>query len=204
MKYMEQKKYDSAVIQFRKACRSIPVMPKPTTNWPKPSWTAAQPGSASKSSASRRTRSQQLQGPARAGRNVAAGAIIYKAEEQARYVIEHDPNNPEGYVLLGNVLLAQKHHQDAVDAFSKAIASSPAIASAYLNRGDHVCLYEAGCRRRSRFREGHQLDPTSLPAYANLAGYYLYKKDPKKAEETFQDEIANNPISRFLTCGWPD
>ena len=27
-----------------------------------------------------------------------------KAEEQARYVVELDPNNADGYVLLGNAL----------------------------------------------------------------------------------------------------
>ena len=39
------------------------------------------------------------------------------------------------------------------------------------------------------------MDPHSLAAYANLAGFYLYKKDAKEAEEVYRDEIANNPDS---------
>ncbi len=43
------------------------------------------------------------------GMYLASGSHFYtNAEEQARYVADHDPNNSEGYVLLGNVLLAQK------------------------------------------------------------------------------------------------
>ncbi len=34
-----------------------------------------------------------------------------------------------------------------------------------------------------------------MPAYGNLAGYYLYKKDPKKAEEVYRLAIQNNPDS---------
>ena len=48
------------------------------------------------------------------GMYLASGPHFYtNAEEQARYVVDHDPDNPEGYVLLGNVLMAQKHYDDA-------------------------------------------------------------------------------------------
>ncbi len=60
---------------------------------------------------------------------------LTKAEEQARYIVEHDPNNADGYVLLGNALLAEKHQPEAVDAFTKAISLKPNNAEAYLNRG---------------------------------------------------------------------
>ena len=43
------------------------------------------------------------------------------------------------------------------------------------------------------FNKAIALDPHSLQAYSNLAGYYFYKKDPKKAEEVYRQAIANNP-----------
>ena len=41
---------------------------------------------------------------------------------EARYVVKLDPNNAEAFVLMGNALMADKHQQDAVDAYTKAIS----------------------------------------------------------------------------------
>src|ERR1035437_3832502 len=133
MKYMEQKKYDSAVIQFKKALQVDP-----------------------------------------------------------RYA---DANNADGYLLLGNSLLGQKHQQDAVDAFTKAISLKPNSADAYLNRGVLYAYMKQDASAEEDMRKAISLDPQKLPAYANLAGFYLYKKDPKKAEEVYRLAIQNNPDS---------
>ncbi len=50
-------------------------------------------------------------------------------------------------------------------------------------------------RPKQDMRKAISLDPKKLPAYANLAGYYLYMKDPKKAEEVYRLAIQNNPDS---------
>ena len=91
-----------------------------------------------------------------------------------------------GYVLLGNSLLAQKHQQEAVDAFTKAISLKPDDADAYLNRGVMYAYLKQDASAEADMRKAISLDPHKLPAYANLAGYYLYKKDPKKAEEVYR------------------
>ena len=59
-------------------------------------------------------------------------------------MVDHDPNNAEGYLLLGNVLLAQKHLDDALSTFSKAIALKPDDANGYLNRGAVYAFQHAG------------------------------------------------------------
>ena len=108
---------------------------------------------------------------------------------------EHDPDNADGFVLLGNALLGQKHYEDALAAFSKAIAVKPTDASAYLNRAYDLRVSEAGRQGRTDFQKAISVDPHALQAYANLAGFYYYKKDAKKAEEIYRQEIANNPDS---------
>ena len=54
------------------------------------------------------------------------------------------------------------------------------------------------------FNKAIALDPHSLQAYSNLAGYYFYKKDPKKAEEIYRQAIANNPDASIPIFVWPD
>ena len=52
--------------------------------------------------------------------------------------------------------------------------------------------------------QSHQSRSAKLAAYANLAGFYLYKKDPKKAEEVYRLAIQNNPRRPQLPiCAWP-
>ena len=49
-------------------------------------------------------------------------------------------------------------------------------------------------------RKAISLDPQKLPAYGNLAGFYLYQKDPKKAEEVLP---ARDPEQSGLTNPLP-
>ena len=105
---------------------------------------------------------------------LASGSHFYtNAEEQARYVVDHDPDNSEAYVLLGNVMLAQKKYDDALAAFSKAIAIKPNDPNAYMNRGAVYVFMKQDDAAEKDFKKAVEMDPKSLAAYANLAGYYL-------------------------------
>src|SRR5580704_11482339 len=198
MKYMEQQKYDSAIIQFRKAIQIDPKYAEAHYELAEADLklTHNQDAFREMSQVVELDPNHYKARVALGGMFLASGSHFYpNAEEQARYVTEHDPNNPEGYVLLGNVLLAQKHYEDALASFSKAIAIKPSEPSAYMNRGAVYVFMKQDDAAEKDFKKAVELDPHSLAAYANLAGYYMYKKDPKKAEEVYRDEMANNPDS---------
>ncbi len=196
MKYMEQKKYDSAVIQFKKALQVDPKYAE----------AHYQLGNADMS-LQRYPESYQEFGQAiefdpnhfkariALGNLLMAGRQSNKAEEQARYVTEHDPNNAEGFLLLGSALAAQKQQQDAVDAFTKAIALKPNYAEAYINRGVLYAYMKQDASAEQDLRKAISVDPQKLSAYNDLAGFYYYKKDPKKSEEVYRLAIQNNPES---------
>jgi len=116
-----------------------------------------------------------------------------KAEEQARYIIEHDPNSPDGYRLLGTVLFAEGHSQEALDAYTKLISLSPNDTAAYLNRGVLYASLKKFPEAESDFHQAIALDPKNLQGYANLAGSYQLQQQPDKAEAVFRDAIKNNP-----------
>jgi tetratricopeptide (TPR) repeat protein len=196
MKYLEQKKYDSAVIQFKKAKQIDPHYAE----------AHYQLAIAEMDLKNFREGFQELRqtieiDPNHFKARLAQGSLLLaahqfdKAEEQARYVVEHDPNNADGYLLLGNTLLGQKHQQEAIDAFTRAIALKPNNADAYLNRGVLYAYMKQDATAEEDMRKAISIDPQKLPGYANLAGFYLYKKDPKKAEEVYRLAIQNNPSS---------
>lgn len=116
-----------------------------------------------------------------------------RAEEQARYIIEHDPNSPDGYRLSGTLLFAQHQPQEAIDAYTKLISLSPKDAAAYLNRGVVYASLKKFPEAESDFHQAIALDPKNLQGYVNLAGYYQLQKQPDKAEAVFRDGIKNNP-----------
>lgn len=196
MKYMEQKKYDSAVIQFKKALQVDPKYAEAHYQLGTAQLDLQHYPEAYKEL------SQAVElDPNHVKARLALGSLLLsarqfdKTEEQARYVVEHDPNNAEGFVLLGNALLAEKHQQEAVDAFTKAISLKPNDADAYVNRGVLYAYMKQDASAEADMRKAISLDPHKLPAYANLAGYYMYMKDPKKAEEVYRLAIQNNPDS---------
>jgi tetratricopeptide (TPR) repeat protein len=196
MKYMDQKKYDSAVIQFKKALQIDPRYAEAHYQLA----TAEMDLQHFPEGFKELNQAVELD-PNHFKARLALGSLFMaahkfdKAEEQARYIVEHDSNNADGYILLGNSLLAQKHQQEGIDAFTKAISLKPTSADAYLNRGVLYAYMKEDASAEADMRKAISLDPHNLPAFANLAGFYVYMKDPKKAEETYRLAIQNNPDS---------
>ncbi len=195
-KYMGQKKYESAVIQFKKALQVDPRYAE----------AHYQLATADLELQHFQEAYQELSQAVELDKNhikacLALGSLYLaghqadKAEEKARHVIELDANNADAYVLLGNALMVEKRQQDAVDAFTRAISLKPDDTDAYLNRGLLYAFMKQDASAEQDMRKAISLDPHKLSAYANLAGFYFYTKDPKKAEEVYRLAIQNNPDS---------
>src|SRR5580704_18657716 len=138
MKYMEQQKYDSAIIQFRKAIQIDPKYAEAHYELAEADLklTHNQDAFREMSQVVELDPNHYKARVALGGMYLASGSHFYSnAEEQARYVVDHDTSNPEGYILLGNVMMAEKKYEDALAAFSKAIAIKPTDANPYMNRG---------------------------------------------------------------------
>src|SRR5215471_4513239 len=167
-KYMTEQKYDSAAIQFKKALQIDPKYAEAHYQLGQAYMKLEKRPEAFKEM----TQSVELDPnniKARidvGGMYMASGPHFYgPAEEQARYVIEHDPNNPEGHVLLGNILLAQKHFDEALSSFSKAIALKPDMAGAYMNRGAVYAFQKQDELAEQDFKKAISIDPHTLQAY---------------------------------------
>jgi tetratricopeptide (TPR) repeat protein len=208
-KYMEQKKYDSAVIQFKKALQVDPKYAEAHYQL-----ALAELELQHYQEAYRELNQVVDLDPNHIKAHLQLGSLLMAARQfgksddlcpdpyratsaicEARYVVKLDPNNAEAFVLMGNALMADKHHQEAVDAYTKAISLKPDDIDAYLNRGLLYAFMKQDASAEQDMRKAISLDPHKLPAYANLASFYFYTKDPKKAEEVYRLAIQNNPDS---------
>ena len=206
MKYMDEKKYDSAVIQFKKALQIDP-------RYSEAYYELGQAELAQKHwAAAFKNFSVAIdQDPNNVKAHLALGTMWWQArkyteaEENARFVVEHDPNNLDGYMLLGNVLLGQKHPQEAIDVYTKAAALKPNDPGPYLNRAVAYNSLKQDAAAEEDLHKAISVDPKAMPAYYALANFYMNKGDDKKAEEVLrlaiQNSAADDPVPYLRLAG---
>ena len=124
-----------------------------------------------------------------------AGRYFKQAEEQARKIIETDPNSAEGYALLGTSLFAEREPDQALEAYNKVIELKPNDSPGYVNRGVLYASMKKDTEAEADFRKAIALNPKNQEAYSNLSRFYLYKKQLPQAEAVLQEGIKNDPDS---------
>jgi tetratricopeptide (TPR) repeat protein len=109
-------------------------------------------------------------------------------------------NDPETYVILGDIYRKQINGGDAVTAYQKALGMDPKLAEAkfktaliYLTQNNKDYFLPA-------FDEAVEMDPAYTPAYYQLF-YYWYFRDVNKAAGYLDKYIANadpGPETEYL------
>src|SRR5664279_5640870 len=117
------------------------------------------------------------------------------AEEQARKILEEDPNNADAYALLGTSLFAEREPDQAMEAYNKVIELKPNDSAAYLNRAVLYASMKRDADAEADFRKAIALNPKNLEAYSNLSRFYQYKQQLPQAEAVLQEGIKNDPDS---------
>jgi tetratricopeptide (TPR) repeat protein len=118
---------------------------------------------------------------------------LQEAEDACRQAIAVQPDSPEAYSSLGNVLRNQKRLQDAEDAFRQAIAHKPEFAAAYYNLG---LLFQAQKRLKEAevaYRQAIARKPDYAEAYVNLGTILRAQRRVHEAEAAYRQAIARKP-----------
>src|SRR5208337_2719906 len=199
LKYVDKKEYDAAVIQFKKALQADPKYAE----------AHYQLGVTYLRLRRGQDAFQELNtavnlDPKNVKAHLELGNLLwaaarsnpqyYKAaEEQARKVIEIDPNNADGYALLGTALFAEREPDEALQAYNRVIELKPNDSAAYLNRGVLYTSMKKDAEAEADFKKAIALNPKNLEGYSNLSRFYQYKQDLPKAEEVLQEGIKNDP-----------
>jgi len=201
LKYVDKKQYDAALIQFKKALQVDP----------KYSEAHYQLGLVYLHQQRVKDAYQELNMAATSDPNnlkarLEMGNILWatgrydprnfkQAEEQARKVLEVDPNSADGYALLGTSLFAEREPDQALEAYNKVIELKPNDASGYLNRGVLYASMKKDGEAEADFRKAIALNPKNQEAYSNLSRFYQYKQQLPQAEAVLQEGIKNDPDS---------
>jgi tetratricopeptide (TPR) repeat protein len=126
------------------------------------------------------------------------GSLPKEAEQEARTVIEHNPNNAVAYQIIGTALVAKDNVREGLEAFNKCISLLPKDSNCYVSAGLANVVLKNYPPAEQLLKKGIELDPNSLQAHRSLANYYILMGDLGKANETLLTGLSHLPNSLEL------
>jgi cellulose synthase operon protein C len=213
--YMTQKKYSSAVIEYRNALKVDPRYTDAYFQLAKADMAQANIDyGANKTDAT----IEDLKGaygaigqaisldPTRVDLRIARAVMIVKydphnypqASDDLNYVLKQDPKNADAYRGLGTLFMKQNQYDQALQEFSKAAAIDPkdATSQVYMGVANLKLLHPDDAELN--FKKAIEIDPHAGPAYVELAELYLQQKNPAQAEQTLSSGISALPSADGL------
>jgi len=99
--------------------------------------------------------------------------------------LQKDPNNAEGWQMLGRSYAALQKMPDALDAYKKALALNPNSAQLMVDYADLLAFQNKSIRGEPMrlIQKALQIEPNNLKALALAGTAYFELGDFKKAEE---------------------
>ncbi len=117
------------------------------------------------------------------------------AMEHAQRVLAREPENARAFLIKGNILLARKMYEKAINSFSKAYALNPAPSSLYALAT--ATLLKGSPEKSFRLLEKLLAHNASL-ADATLLFCQLSKKQGTSVIKLLKRNIANHPDNPYL------
>lgn len=129
---------------------------------------------------------------AEAGRLFSAGHF-QQAQNLARQILKHYPNQPDAYNILGVSLNALGQPKEAVAMLQKAIKTAPATAAFHANLGEVERQRKRPKEARQALRKAIEIDPRHASAHNNLGILHFEKGEYKQACTSYLKAVENNP-----------
>ncbi|MBT3316154.1 MAG: tetratricopeptide repeat protein [Anaerolineae bacterium] len=108
-------------------------------------------------------------------------------------VLRINPNHPEPYNNLGNILVDLKRYAEAEEAYRKAIKIDPEYAVPYRNLGDLFAKLKRPKKAEESYRKAIKIDPEDDMAYSSLGDLFDKLKRSKEAIIHYNKAIQLRP-----------
>lgn len=150
---------------------------------------------------------------ARAGNILLLGRRFEEARTRARAILQKDPSNLEGLILLGNAVAGLGDLPSAVQITERAIAADPDRDGIRVNLGALQLARGNQQEAEGAFTEAVRLNPKSLSARLALANFYQHVGNLDAAEDQFKRALALDPADArtnralaafYVSAGKPD
>ena len=103
------------------------------------------------------------------------------------------PYNPDFKNKLGATLMAENKVQEAIVIFTNILIENPKFVQAINNLGYANLISGQSTEAEALYNRALSLDPDYEPLLMNVAGFYIYKKKYKEANEILKQVLKKNP-----------
>ena len=194
---LEKKQYTEAILATATRSRSIRGTARRDTSWPR----------RIRLRAIRRTPRGEyiraaellpdnLDAQLNAARYLLLGREFDRAKSHASRVVQIDPKNVEGHILLGSAIAGLKDLPGAMKEIEEAIELAPTSSVGYTNKAALLLAQGRKQDALANFQKAVEIDPKSLGAYLALASYHWTTGAIPEAEKAMKDALALDPAER--------
>jgi tetratricopeptide (TPR) repeat protein len=119
-----------------------------------------------------------------------------EAERLAKDILQKDPNNIEGHILMGSVLFAQNQHDNAFTEINHAIELDPKRVESYLALARFYAATNDQVKAEETFKRAIALNSASALGYSEYGKYLVQLNRPVEAETALRKAVEVEPANR--------
>lgn len=116
-----------------------------------------------------------------------------------RKILELDPNQPQQFAHIGNLLIQDARYPEALEAYDEYIERIPDDADGYLRRGEALGLMGDLEGEHDAYRQALVIEPNDTKILANLAYVQLQRGFFEESRDLYEQAVAasRTPLERY-------
>jgi tetratricopeptide (TPR) repeat protein len=122
--------------------------------------------------------------------------LIAEAERLAKDVLQRDPKNIEGHILLSSIRFAQNQKDEALAELNRAIDLNPNRSESYLSLARFYIATNDLVKAEEVFKKALSIDPGSALVHSEYGKYLLRVNRPSEAEAELKKAVEVAPGDR--------
>jgi len=130
---------------------------------------------------------------------------VIEAERLAKEVLQKDPNNIEGHILMGSVLFAQDHRQEALTELNGAIQIDPKRVESYLSLARFYALMKDAANSEAAYQRAISVNGTSAMAHYEYGKFLVQTGRKDVAQIEFEKAVQVDRVNhdaRFILASF--
>ena len=134
-----------------------------------------------------------------------SAAGVSEAERLAKEILQKNPNHIEGHILMGSVLFAQDHKNEALAELNRAIEIDPKRVESYLSLARFFASMKDLAKAEATFQRAISVNGSSAMAYYEYGKFLVQTNRADDAEKEFQLGVQvepNNRDARFVLASF--
>lgn len=131
--------------------------------------------------------------------------VIGEAERLAKEVLEKDPKNIEGHILMGSVLFQQNQKDKAFEELNHAVQLDPNRVESYLSLAKFQLANKAPEKAEELYKKAISVNANSPLAHTEYGKFLAQANRPTEAEAELRKAVEvgpNDRTSRFVLASY--